>query len=219
LQSLALLWLTQDSQITFSVTHGWSAFRGADHDWQDVGLERRAWRFSQAVSGSKEHSGDGQAALSWKKSGSAGASGCSGRISNGTDESGDGSGRDRSCHRGQSALWLRAGGCRFWAQRAVPPGAHGRKRTWAVGIPRHLKVYPADVRMIWPVVKRRRPRQRAEALKVIPASVRGPCPVTILSLVTPELPLTAYFASQRKLLRQCAKSGEKHVPQNSCRIG
>jgi hypothetical protein len=31
---------------------------------------------------------------------------------------------------------------------------------WAVGIPRHLKVYPADVRMIWPVARRGRPRQR-----------------------------------------------------------
>lgn len=36
-----------------------------------------------------------------------------------------------------------------------------RKLTWAVGIPRHLKVYPADVRMIWPVAKRGRPRQRS----------------------------------------------------------
>jgi SRSO17 transposase len=35
-----------------------------------------------------------------------------------------------------------------------------RQLTWAVGIPRHLKVYPADVRMIWPVAKRGRPRQR-----------------------------------------------------------
>src|SRR6516164_9081508 len=34
-----------------------------------------------------------------------------------------------------------------------------RKLTWAVGIPRHLKVYPTDVRMIWPVA-RGRPRQR-----------------------------------------------------------
>ena len=30
---------------------------------------------------------------------------------------------------------------------------------WAVSIPRHLKVYPADVRMIWPVANGR-PRQR-----------------------------------------------------------
>jgi SRSO17 transposase len=40
-------------------------------------------------------------------------------------------------------------------------GLTARKLTWAVGIPRHLKVYPADVRMIRPVAKRgrRRPRQ------------------------------------------------------------
>jgi hypothetical protein len=48
-----------------------------------------------------------------EQSGSVGASGCSGQISNGTDEAGDGPGRDRSCHRGRRALWLRAGGCRF----------------------------------------------------------------------------------------------------------
>jgi SRSO17 transposase len=36
-----------------------------------------------------------------------------------------------------------------------------RKLAWAVGIPRHLKVYPADVQMIWPVARRGRPRQRS----------------------------------------------------------
>ena len=60
-----------------------------------------------------------------EQSGSAGASGCSGRISNGADEAGDGSGGDRSCHRGRCALWLCAGGCGLWDERAVPPGAHG----------------------------------------------------------------------------------------------
>jgi SRSO17 transposase len=43
------------------------------------------------------------------------------------------------------------------------PFRHGltaRKLTWAVGVPRHLKVYPAEVRMIWPVAKRGRRRQR-----------------------------------------------------------
>src|SRR6201987_360610 len=35
-----------------------------------------------------------------------------------------------------------------------------RKLTWAVGIPRHLTVYPADVQMIWPAASRGRPRQR-----------------------------------------------------------
>ena len=34
-----------------------------------------------------------------------------------------------------------------------------RELAWAVGIPRHLKVYPADVRMIWPVAGRGRPRK------------------------------------------------------------
>jgi DDE superfamily endonuclease len=48
-----------------------------------------------------------------------------GRISNGTNETGDGFGGDRSCHRGRCALWLRLSGCRLWAERAVPPGAHG----------------------------------------------------------------------------------------------
>jgi SRSO17 transposase len=39
-------------------------------------------------------------------------------------------------------------------------GLTARKLAWAVGIPRHLKVYPADVQMIFPVSKRGRPRQR-----------------------------------------------------------
>lgn len=39
-------------------------------------------------------------------------------------------------------------------------GLTTRKLAWAVGIPRHLKVYPADVRMIWPVAKRGPPRKR-----------------------------------------------------------
>src|SRR5712691_8079562 len=59
-----------------------------------------------------------------EQSGSVGASGCSDRISTGTDEAGDGRGGDRSCHRGRCALWLRAGGCRLWDERGVPPGAH-----------------------------------------------------------------------------------------------
>src|SRR6266540_4371853 len=42
----------RDSQITFSVTHGWSAFGGADHGEQAVRLEKRAWTLAQTVSGS-----------------------------------------------------------------------------------------------------------------------------------------------------------------------
>ena len=78
-----------------------------------------------------------------EQSGSVGASGCSGRISNGTDEAGDGPGGDRSCHRGRCALWLRVGGCRLWDECAVPPGAHssqtrlgGRHSASPQGVPR-----------------------------------------------------------------------------------
>src|SRR5260370_14160710 len=39
-------------------------------------------------------------------------------------------------------------------------GLTARKLAWAVGIPRHLKVYPAGVQMIWPVAGRGRPRKR-----------------------------------------------------------
>jgi len=39
-------------------------------------------------------------------------------------------------------------------------GLTARKLAWAVGIPRHLKMYPADVQMIRPVTPRGRPRQR-----------------------------------------------------------
>src|SRR6516225_4109651 len=59
-----------------------------------------------------------------EQTGSVRASGCSGRISNGTNKTGDGSGGDRSCHRSRCALWLRLSGRRLWAERAVPPGAH-----------------------------------------------------------------------------------------------
>ena len=43
------------------------------------------------------------------------------------------------------------------------PFRHGltaRNLAWAVGIPRHLKVYPVDVRLLWPVTRRGRPRRR-----------------------------------------------------------
>jgi SRSO17 transposase len=39
-------------------------------------------------------------------------------------------------------------------------GLTARNLAWAVGIPRHLKVYPADVQMVWPVTGRGRPRKR-----------------------------------------------------------
>ena len=41
-------------------------------------------------------------------------------------------------------------------------GLTARGLAWAVGIPRHLKVYPVDVQLIWPIAKRGRPRQRSK---------------------------------------------------------
>ena len=51
--------------------------------------------------------------------------GIPGRTPNCTDEAGAGSGRAGSCRRGRCTFWLRLGGCWLWAERAVPPGAHG----------------------------------------------------------------------------------------------
>src|SRR5881392_3308816 len=39
-------------------------------------------------------------------------------------------------------------------------GLTSRGLAWAVGIPRHLKVYPVAVKLIWPVATRGRPRKR-----------------------------------------------------------
>ena len=59
-EALALLWQIWSGKgfpNQFSVTHGWSAIGGADHGLQRIGLGRRAWTFSQAVSGSVRSQG------------------------------------------------------------------------------------------------------------------------------------------------------------------
>src|SRR5262249_35861842 len=59
------------------------------------------------------------------------------------------------------ALWLCVGGCRLWAERAVPSGAHSSQACLGSRYSAAPQgVYPADVRKIWPVAKRGRPRQR-----------------------------------------------------------
>src|SRR5262249_27130721 len=92
--------------------------------------------------------------------GSVGASGCSGRISNGTNETGDGSGGDRSWHRGSVRFGCILADAGYGLSAPFRQGLTARKLILGVGIPRHLKVYPADVQMIWPVAGRGRPRQR-----------------------------------------------------------
>src|SRR5262245_40160324 len=81
-------------------------------------------------------------------------------MSNGTNETGNGSGGDRSCHRGGVRFGCVLADAGYGLSAPFRQGLTARKLAWAVGIPRHLKVYPADVRMIWPVAKRGRPRQR-----------------------------------------------------------
>ena len=48
----------------------------------------------------------------------------------------------------------------YGASAPFRQGLTARKLVWAVGIPRHLKVYSADVQMIWPAARRGRPRKR-----------------------------------------------------------
>ena len=48
-------------------------------------------------------------------------------------------------------------------------GLTARSLAWAVGIPRHLKVYPVGVQLIWPVAARGRPRQRPPPQPSLPA--------------------------------------------------
>ena len=55
---------------------------------------------------------------------------------------------------------MRARRCRLRHECAVPARAHERGLQWAVGIPRHQKVYPGDVALIFPVAGHGRPRQR-----------------------------------------------------------
>jgi DDE superfamily endonuclease len=45
----------------------------------------------------------------------------------------------------------------------------------AVGIPRHLKVYPVDVKLIWPAARHRRPRKRHSADRDADFAVLGGC--------------------------------------------
>ena len=48
----------------------------------------------------------------------------------------------------------------YGASAPFRQGLTARKLAWAVGIPRHLKVYPVGVQLIWPVASRGRPRKR-----------------------------------------------------------
>ena len=62
---------------------------------------------------------------------------------------------------GGARFRLCAGRCRLWAERAVPPGADASQPDLGCRHPRHLKVYPVGVQLIFPIARRGRPRQRS----------------------------------------------------------
>lgn len=88
------------------------------------------------------------------------ACGRSGQAPRSADQARNRLGGDCSRDGSRYALWLCAGGCRLRPQRAVPSGLMSRGLAWAVDIPRHQKVYPVEVKLIWPVAGRGRPRKR-----------------------------------------------------------
>src|SRR6516165_9361833 len=115
-------------------------------------------------------------------------------MSNGTNETGNGSGGDRSCHRGRCALWLRVDGCRLWAERAVPPGAHGSQTDLGGRYPAPPQGLSCRCADEWPIAKRGRPRQRhVPDILSIPAKIF-------------EMPFSNFKAFLRKVSEQTVRS-------------
>jgi SRSO17 transposase len=99
-------------------------------------------------------------------------------------------------------------------------GLSARGLTWAVGIPRHQKVYPADVALIFPVAGRGRPRKNA-----IPDVLSVPAEAMLAEANWAELswrigtkgPLKARFAAVRIRIadgppRRIHDKGQQHMP-------
>ena len=99
-------------------------------------------------------------------------------------------------------------------------GLTARSLTWAVGIPRHLKVYPADVRMIWPAAKRGRPRQRhvPDILSIPAEDMLATCKWRTISWRTgTKGKLKARFAAVRVRVadgppQRIGNKGRQHLP-------
>ena len=85
----------------------------------------------------------------------------SNRISSGTDEAGDRPGGDRCMISAGIRFGCVLADAGYGMSAPFRQGLTARKLAWAVGIPRHLKVYPVGVQLIWPITKvRGRPRRR-----------------------------------------------------------
>jgi SRSO17 transposase len=95
-----------------------------------------------------------------------------------------------------------------------------RKLAWAVGIPRHLKVYPADVQMIWPVAQRGRPRKRhiPDVLSIPAEDMLASAPWRTISWRTgTKGKLKARFAAVRVRVadgppQRIRDKGQQHLP-------
>ena len=95
-----------------------------------------------------------------------------------------------------------------------------RKLTWAVGVPRHLKVYPANVKMIWPVTRRGRPRKRhvPDVLATPAQDILADAKWRTISWRTdPKGKLKARFAAVRVrvadgAVQRIGDKGQQHLP-------
>lgn len=99
-------------------------------------------------------------------------------------------------------------------------GLSVRGLTWAVGIPRHQKVYPANVRLVFPVAGRGRPRKNAipDVLSVPAEAMLADADWTQLSWrIGTKGPLKAQFAAIRVRIADGAAQrihdkGQQHMP-------
>lgn len=99
-------------------------------------------------------------------------------------------------------------------------GLTERNLAWAVGIPRHLKVYPVDVQLIWPKAARGRPRQRSipDVLSIPADKMLADAKWRTISWRTgTKGPLTARFAAVRVRIadgppQRIRDKGQQHLP-------
>ena len=99
-------------------------------------------------------------------------------------------------------------------------GLSARKLRWAVGIPKHQKVYPADVSLIFPVAGRGRPRKNPipDTLSIAAETMLADASWTSLSWrVGTKGPLEAAFAATRIRVadaepQNILDKGQQHMP-------
>lgn len=99
-------------------------------------------------------------------------------------------------------------------------GLSARGLTWAVGIPKHQKVYPVDVALVFPVAGRGRPRKNPipDTLSIAAEAMLADLPWTALSWRTgTKGPLTAAFSAIRVRSadgkpQRIHDKGQQHMP-------